>query len=288
MGKPVLNALIKSGKFNITVLSRASSKSTFPDSVNVFHVEYTSVDSLTAALRGQDAVISTVGTEGFQGQAVIIDAAIAAGVKRFIPSEFGSDTKNPKSAALPVFGYKIATQKYIEEKAAANPDFTYTYVINGVFLDWALEAGFLLYQQTGKPRIFDGGDNLFSATTLPSIGLAVVGVLEHFEETKNRAVYIESTRITQNQLLAIAKRAAPQKKWEPVRETLAEVKKSADEKLAKGDYSHGVLYEYLNLALYAEGYGGAWSKLDNDLLGVPRKSEAELEADLKTILKDQK
>jgi len=204
-------------------------------------------------------------------------------VKRFLPSEFGSNTENAKCAALPVFGYKIATQKHIEAKAAANPNFTYTYIINGPFLDWGLNVGFLLNHQSGKFRLFDSGNEPFSTTTLPSIGLAVVGVLSHFEETKNRAVYVEDARITQNQLLSIAQKVAPEKKWEVVPESLAEVKKAADEKLAKGDYS--VIVEYLNLSLYAEGYGSAWPKLDNELLGVPGKTEADIEALLKPLLK---
>ncbi len=33
----------------------------------------------------------------------VINAAIAAGIKRFIPSDFGSDTTNPKACALPVY-----------------------------------------------------------------------------------------------------------------------------------------------------------------------------------------
>jgi hypothetical protein len=43
-------------------------------------------------LRGQDAVISAVGATGFVDQKKFIDASIRAGVKRFIPSEFSSNT----------------------------------------------------------------------------------------------------------------------------------------------------------------------------------------------------
>ena len=282
LGAPVLKALIDSRKFEITVLSRASSKATFPSSVKVARVDYTSVESLTTAIQGQDAVISTVGQGGLLGQRVIIDAAIAADVKRFIPSEFGSNTQNPKTAALPVLGYKVATKKYLEEKAASNPDFTYTYVINGPFLDWGISAGFLINHKEGKFRLFDGGNQPFSATTLPAIGTGVVGVLSNFEETKNRAVYIESIRLTQNQLLSIAQKVAPEKKWEVIPENLVEVKRAADERLSKGDMH--AAYEYLALALYAKGYGTAWEKLDNELLGVPGTTEADVEAILKPHL----
>jgi hypothetical protein len=128
----------------VTVLSRIGSKASFPPSVKVIPVEYSSVESLTAALKGQDAVVSTVGVDGLLGQSVLFDAAVAAGVKRFLPSEFGSDLSNPKAARLPVFGYKVATREYIEEKVKAGAGITYTYVINAPFLDWGIEVGFLL------------------------------------------------------------------------------------------------------------------------------------------------
>jgi hypothetical protein len=250
------------------------------------HANFDSVESLTKALQGQDAVVSTVGSAGLQNQALVIDAAIAAGVKRFIPSEFGSNTDNPKARQLPVFGYKVATQKYLEEKATTNPDFTYTLIRNSAFLDWGLQVGFLLSWQTGKYRIFNGGDQLFSATTLPSIGTAVVGVLTHYEETKNRGVEIEDIRISQNQLLAIAKRIAPEKKWEVIPTNLADLKKAADEELSKGNYSEKVMYDYLPLAIFGEGYGGVLTGADNELLGISaKKTEADIEAILKPLLK---
>jgi hypothetical protein len=128
----------------VTVLVRAFSKSDLPSSVRTVTVDYNSGESLTAVLRGQDIVVSTVGTPGLQGQILMIDAAVAAGVKRFLPSEFGSDLDNPKTKQLPVFGHKVAVQKYIEQKAKANPDFTYNLVRNGGFLDWGFSQNFLL------------------------------------------------------------------------------------------------------------------------------------------------
>ena len=61
IGGPVLKALIESGDFSITVLTRAGSKSTYPSTVKVTVVDFESVDSLTAAFKGQNAVISTIG-----------------------------------------------------------------------------------------------------------------------------------------------------------------------------------------------------------------------------------
>jgi uncharacterized protein YbjT (DUF2867 family) len=55
-----LDAIVKLGKFNVTVLARKGSKATFPSSVKVATVDYSDLASLTEAFRGNDAVVSTV------------------------------------------------------------------------------------------------------------------------------------------------------------------------------------------------------------------------------------
>ena len=282
----MLDALVSSGKFNVTVIKRQSSASTYPASVKVAEADLASVDSVTAAFKGQDAVVSTVGTEGLPGQSIFVDAAVAAGVKRFLPSDFGSDLSNPLVAALPVFGYKIAVHKQIREAAAANPGFTYTFVSNGAFLDWGLQMNFVLAWKEGKPTIYDGGDRVFSATALDSVAQAVVGVLEHLEETKNRFVYVKDIDITQNQLLEMAKKIDPAKKWqEPVYTDTAKVEASSNESLKKGEITPPVMYGYLFRAAFGPAeYGGKFAKDDNKLLGVKGKTEAEVEKLFKSII----
>ncbi|TGO66233.1 hypothetical protein BOTNAR_0065g00190 [Botryotinia narcissicola] len=287
LGKPIFEALVQSNKFNITVLTRSTSTRTYPSSVTVLPVDFDSIPSLTAALQSQkiDAVVSTVGTEGFLGQKLLIDAAVAAGVTRFIPSEFGSDLSHPKTKALPVFGHKVEVCSHIEALAAKNPSFTYTYIRNGAFLDWGLEHNFILDVTSGNPSIYDGGDGLFSTTTLETVAQAVVAVLSKLEETKNRAVYIEDLQTSQNRLLSIAKKVAPEKKWEAVPVKTADILKSSNEKLAKGEITMEVMVGYILVSLFGEGYPTRWEKSDNELLGLKEKTDADLEAIVKKYVK---
>ncbi|APA11187.1 hypothetical protein SS1G_11394 [Sclerotinia sclerotiorum 1980 UF-70] len=289
LGLPVLDVLIKSNKFNITVLTRAASKSTpeLPTSVTILPVDFTSVTSLTSALQTQniDAVVSCVGAPGLQGQSLLIDAAVAAGVKRFLPSEFGSDLSNPLAKPLPVFADKITTQAHLEAAVAKNPSLTYTYVRNGPFLDWGLEHKLLLDLSSGTSTIYDGGDVLFSTTTLETIGKAVVGVLEKFEETKNRAVYIQDIQITQNRLLELAKKVAPEKKWESVHAETAKILASSNERAARGEFNMEVIIGYIIVSVFGKGYGGRMEKTDNELLGLKEKTDADVEAILKKLIK---
>ncbi|KAI9736307.1 MAG: hypothetical protein M1834_001193 [Cirrosporium novae-zelandiae] len=283
LGPAVLNELISSRKFNITVLKRASSTGTIPASVKSIVVDYNSLDSLKNALQGQDAVVSTVGTPAFEGQKLIIDAAIAANVKRFIPSEFGSDTKLPSNQKLPVFGGKVQVQRYLEDKARTS-SITYTYVVNGAFLDWGLRVGFVLAPAAQKAEIYDGGDQLFSASRLSTVGKAVVGVLEHPDETVNRAVYVNDIATSQNKLLEISKKLTPGKAWQVTQADTAKLTAESDAALAKGDINDGVFYNYIRRAIWGAGHGGHFQKLDNKLLGIPEMTEKEVEDLIASII----
>lgn len=279
-----MNALLKSGKFTVTALVRESSTSTFPSGVKVVKVDFNSVASLSEALKGQDALVSTIANAALQGQNLLVDAAVAAGVSRFLPSDFGSNTDNPKTGALPVFGYKVATANYSKEKAASNPGFTYTFIRTGAFLDNGLEVNALIDWQSGKPVIYDSGDQLLSTTTLEAAGQSVVGVLTHPEETKNRAVYVQSIVTSQNKLLDIVKKLVPGKPQEPQHVSTEDIFNDSNAKLAKGDYSEGNMFAYILVSMFGEGYGAAHEKIDNGILGVPSLTEADVEALLKSII----
>ncbi|EHK27012.1 uncharacterized protein TRIVIDRAFT_55230 [Trichoderma virens Gv29-8] len=284
VGKVVLKALLDAGNFNITVLRRNNSSSTFPDSVKVVDVDFDSVDSLTAALAGQDVVVSTVGSEGLNNeQKKLVDAAVAAGVKRFLPSEYGCDLSNELAAKLPVFAHKIEVEKYLEEKAKTTP-LTYTYVYSGPFLDWGLQYDFIFKSTGSKPDLYDGGDTAFSTSTLETVAQAVVAILSKPEETKNRAVRFQSVVTTQNQLLKLAKEIEPERVWQPQAVKLDDITRVADERLAKGLYDIQTFAPYILRAVNDSRYSPTFKNLDNELLGLKQLTEAELKEIVKASL----
>ena len=78
----------------MSVLSRITSTASAPrglEKVPVLRSDY-SFSSLVDVFEGQDAVVSAIATLDVTQQHAIVDAAAAAGVKRFLPSEFGGDT----------------------------------------------------------------------------------------------------------------------------------------------------------------------------------------------------
>ena len=147
VGKHILKALTNDPYFTVSVLSRANSKSTFPSSVKVHRIESSYPENeLLQIFKGQDAVVSAIATahsgdhsrDSAQvppDQKHLIDNAIRAGVKRFIPADFGSDSENKEALKL-VHGYQIKNdiKDYLISKESDT--FTWTSFANGPFLDW--------------------------------------------------------------------------------------------------------------------------------------------------------
>ncbi len=226
LGIQIIQALVHAS-YPVTILTRSATpkKLDLASNADVKYetVDYKSMQSLANALQGHFGVVSTINANSVGEQGPLIEAAVEAGIKRFIPAEFGADMKNSNTRALAVFQYKAAAAEKLAEVATANPNFTYTLITNGLLLDWGLQQAFLLDVKNRSITLFDGGERKFSTTTWATVGKAVVGVFENLEKTENRAVYIHDAVMTQKQLLEMAKSADPDKKsWDVKTATTAE------------------------------------------------------------------
>ncbi|KAJ4297768.1 hypothetical protein N0V90_005663 [Kalmusia sp. IMI 367209] len=274
LGPSILNALLNDSSFNVTVLSREGSSSTFPDNVKVVRANYDSLDSLKSAFEGQDAIVSTVASFGLGIQTKLIDAAIAAGVKRYIPSEFGSNTDNPRVLeVVPPFQGKVAIQNYLKSK---QNEISWTTVVNGPFFDWGLKVGFIgINGQTKTATLIDGGKAPFSATNLRQVGLGVVKILEKAEETKNKVVYLSSFETSQKELLEAAEKFTGEK-WTVEDVTSESLQEAGNNKLKAGDPS-GII-DLIKAAISSKEALGNHSKLAkewNEKLGLQKEDFEE-------------
>ncbi|KAI2780230.1 NAD(P)-binding protein [Daldinia loculata] len=272
VGPTVLKQLLEDG-FEVTVLARKGTTKQFPSSVTVAEIDYESPESLEKALSGQDAVVSTVGFEGLPYQIPLIQAAVKVGVKRFIPSEYGGDAENEKALSLPPFQAKKAVTEVLKKEAAAG-SITYTLISTGPFLDMGLQYGFLIDPKGKNITLWNGGDRPFSITTVASTAKAVSEVLKHPEETKNRNVYVHNVQISLKKLLEQAKKAVGSDGWKSEVKSTDEHLKQAYAELEKGNHDR---MAFIAAAIWGEGYGSHFEKVDNDLLGVKEFSDAELQ-----------
>ncbi|EED14992.1 NmrA-like family protein [Talaromyces stipitatus ATCC 10500] len=276
IGKIILDALIKAPQFNVTVLSRASSETTFPTGVSVRKSDFSDSD-LVSALKGQDAVISVVGPTGFAEQKKFIDAAISAGVKRFLPSEYSANTLSPAVLQLlPLFNQKKETLEYLKTKESSG--FSWTAIYTALLFDWGLGNGFLGFDVSAHTAtIWDDGSKVFTLTNADQLGRAVVSVLEHPEKTANKNLYVASAETSQKEILAALEKATGSK-FAVTNTTTEKELSEAGEKLSKGDFSGALILVRATSFGSTPGIRANYAKeeeLANDLLGLKLESVDE-------------
>lgn len=277
VGQAFLQALLDAD-FSVTVLVRSDTKTTFPPTVRTVTVDYTSVDSLTTALQGQDALVSNLGSAAFDLQENLIDAVVAAKVKRFLPSCYGCDMTNPHANKLPVFAPKAKIEDSTVTKLKGTGS-TYTLVYNNAFLDWGIEYKLLMDLKEKTFTVYDGGEHPFTATPVPFVGKGIVGVLKHPDETADRVVKIHGASVTQRKLLEIAQRVTGSEGWTVDEASSADVEKQSYELLEKNPAdAMAWVPGFLKRAIYGQEYGSDFSKdNDNALLGLKEIREKDVE-----------
>lgn len=236
IGVPTVKFLHEAG-FDITAIKRPDSSSSFPDYVKVKPIDYTSISALTDAFTGVDAVVSCLGYYALDHQANLVEAAAKAGVKRFIPAEYGADLLNPKTREFLVLASKIQVQDLLKVKAKET-GMTYSLIFTGLFLDWGLDTGMVINVKEGKAKLYDGGDRIVSFTTTTTIAKAIVGCLQHPDETKDRGVYVQDMATSQNHMIKLAKEVHPQMEWTLENADTAVMEKEAHEAFLRKDYAN--------------------------------------------------
>ena len=271
----MVEQLLTSG-FKVTVLTRKTSAHTLPASVTVKPVDYESLESVTEALKGQDAVVSNLSTAAVATQLLLVKAAAAAHVKRFIPSEFGSNTQNEKVRALPLFKDKITVQEAVKNEVANG--MSYTLICTGAFLDWGIKVRFIMDLVDKKATLYDGGDRPFSATTVSSIGKAVASVLQNPEKAENRFVYVSNTSMSLKRLVGMGKKAVGADGWTEDVASIDDQLATAWAELKKEKPNPPIfIYAFIRASLLGEGYGGDFGEGDNKLLGIEQMSDEQVQ-----------
>ncbi|KAF3047951.1 hypothetical protein E8E11_009073 [Didymella keratinophila] len=164
--------------------------------------------SLQSILTGQDLIISTTAGGDSAQQIRIIDAAIAAGVRRFMPHEFGHDTLNKgiSSRILKSAG----RAKVIEHLRAAskNANFEWVGIAAGYTLDTALISGNMGIDLEWHSATIHGiGTETFAASSLQRVGQVVAHVIDHWSQVANQYLYAAGVLTSANEVLRSTERA---------------------------------------------------------------------------------
>ncbi|KAF0322225.1 hypothetical protein K4K61_005297 [Colletotrichum sp. SAR11_59] len=287
LGSAILTELVNAG-LTVTVLGRCeSAKEGLPSGVKFATVDYSSVDDLAAALRGQDAVISTVSKGGLLTQNTVIDASIKAGVKRYIPSDWGTFTTDPKAQRelVPVLGPMLDVQRYLAEKARTG-EIEHTIFSVGAFLDFLTTAPVAFDYANKTVELWDGGRHRLSTTSVSSIGKAVAGALKNPKATKNRTIKVHELVVTQRQLYELAKKYSPAgTEWKEIELEGDAAFAEALNGVKEDPYNEGKIMGAIKAGVLSGRYENAYEQVDNELVGVPFLTGADLEARFAAVYK---
>lgn len=272
VGKALVEELLSSSEpiFQITVLARESSTYTSPSSrVNVVKHDLTDQKGMVEHLRGIDAVILTQGVDSsfVATSTAIIEAAIDAGVKMVMPSDFGGkDT--------PIFiqatAHKVPVRAFLAEKVNEGK-ITHTTIKNGAFFSMPLKLGYGIDYEAKKATLFDEGTQKFHTTTSSTIAYAIGNVLRSPAQFSNKTLYIHDFYTTQREMIFIIE-AIVGESFSKTTLDLAGVGKQSMEGLKRGERTPQNISGTLRYAVWGEEGSSDWDNDDDsDALGLPKK-----------------
>ncbi|KAH9991682.1 hypothetical protein F4779DRAFT_609526 [Xylariaceae sp. FL0662B] len=179
-------------------------------------VNYSNENDLVEALQGIHTVLSFINQPmtdlKHSSQKNLIDASIAAGVKRFAPSEYGSHGKDD----LPFWAVKKEIQEYLEKVNENGMVLEYTLFQPGLFLDYLASPHktakyvtpldtFIDFQNR-RAIIVDGYDDaILILTTVQDIAGVVARAVD-FSGDWPKVGGIRGNRVTVSQILEIGER----------------------------------------------------------------------------------
>ena len=223
--------------------------------------------------------MTTSATTPLDVQKRIARAAADAGVRRFIPADFGSCDSARGSKALELlpelYGVKAEMREYLQGLYDGESGMGWTSVVCGHFFDYGLGSGLLGFDVRGrKVRLFDGGRGSWSASTLGLVAESVVGVLKAEEEgTRNRLLYVQSVRTSQVEVLQVLEEMTGERWGREVvdsREYIEEQRRIYDGK-EEGDKAKA----RENIVMVAGLIDGDWTErkdFANELLGLKEEN----------------
>ncbi|EOD42949.1 putative isoflavone reductase family protein [Neofusicoccum parvum UCRNP2] len=295
--QPVLRQVFETGKFDITVLVRGAASdyaSRVPAGVAVAQVDFSSHAQLVAALRGNEVVI--VFTRFLPGhdldikQLALVDAAIAAGVPFFVPSEWAPDTAGANGASPARIGASLPTNPVLAPKRvvhnyllnrAAEGKIAFAVVYCGVLLEPAMRAGVLPFDFRQRlARLPDGGIHPFSATSMRTLGKAVVGLLAAPDAVRNSFVHVADGVTTCRDVLRAVEEETGQR-WRTEVLALGEEREVARRSIREGAFSPREFMMYIRTPFF--GGDQVWKEVDNARLGIGEADTVDLREEARRV-----
>lgn len=289
----MLSALLQTGKHTVTVLTRSLTHDQIPSGVHhIAQIDYDSHTTLVTALRGQDALVITLGGMAPpETQSKLFLAAADAGVPWILPNEWSPDCDHEGLIAdAPVFGGKRPARQEIVTLGKSS----YIAVCTGFWYEWMLPIGpatFGFDIPGRRVTFFGDGETRISVSTWPQVGRAVAAILSLpisaqgdaacLERLRDKLVYVNSFTVSQKEMLESLVRVTGTKReeWKVEMQDVKERFKEGNEQ-AKAGNRMGFAQSMSARVFYPDGNGDFETNRGtiNDVLGLPKEDLDEFTA----------
>lgn len=156
-------------------------------------------DSLKEAVEGIDVVISAVqgGPETIvDGQLKLLDASVAAGVKRFVPSDFAENLFAIPEGINPYLDWRRTFDSHVDPSGIG-----YTHILNGGFMEAVFTSPGLIDGKAGILTYWGEGDVRLDFSALNDVAAFVVNVVLD-PSTMNKTMEFAGDRLTVEEIAA--------------------------------------------------------------------------------------
>lgn len=221
-------------------------------------VSYENHTELVKALRGHDLLVSAIaGAVAGTVDMLLADAAVVAGVKRFMPSEYTVDVMHPHSVAFAgstILATKIASANKLDHLAHAG-EIEYTTLVTGPFLDFwvSQKVEGIVDLNHNAVMLYDGGEYHVTGCSLDFVSLCVCAVITMPQDaTRNRRIRVAETQFSGKELVRALEEVTG-KKWTGLQKTTEALVVESLAARSKGDMRGFYVGQILKLAFDGEG-----------------------------------
>ncbi|RFU81693.1 hypothetical protein TARUN_478 [Trichoderma arundinaceum] len=287
LGGQILQRIVATKKYDITFIGRKerSEYINVPEGIPIVQVDLKDHKGLVKVLTGADAVVvfTRFGPGGDLDivQLALINAAIEAGVKLYVPSEWAPDTAGGNAATVtrigpntlpptPAIAAKRVVHNYLLGRSAENKiDFVSLHVGN-LLLNMSAFSPMDINKRTAS--LGDGGHGLISVSSIDTLTKGLDSLLTKYPKFKNGFFYICDGETSLQRIVKSFQDASESKEpWEVTSFSIAERKQQADENMRNGIYTWKEFAGVLTVPF--TGGLTVWQNPDNTRLGLEPPSD---------------
>ncbi|KAM0263552.1 hypothetical protein ACHAQJ_001171 [Trichoderma viride] len=287
VGKHIAEELLKTGKHNVSAITRVGSNSKVPKGVKVVEVDYDDEQTLVNGLKGQQFLfISLAVTAPIDTQDKLVAAAAKAGVQWIMPNSYGTDFANKPLLK----GILTAERTEAGVAAVEKAGISWVFMSCNFWYEYSLSMGDAWYGfdiPNKKVTFYDDGKTLINTSTWRQCGRAAAQLLSLKElpddendqsptlsQWRNKILYISSFLVSQRDMLDSLNRVldATESDWKIEYEpTDVRYKRGLD--IMKSGNVVGFGMAMYSRAFYPNGDGNYEAKygLANEVLGLPKE-----------------